>query len=110
MATTTGVCNFLADLSVKPKRSPILQTLAVSAEPATATTRWRRKKIERVDVEESQECRGKRKSRKDYSEEAKHMIRSEGSLEPRCSPLPLYIPEIDGVGLGLIMQYQRLGN
>ncbi|KAL5797245.1 hypothetical protein ACOSQ2_002065 [Xanthoceras sorbifolium] len=91
MATTTGVCNFLADLSVKPKRSPILQTLAVSAEPATATTRWRRKKIERVDVEESQECRGKRKSRKDYSEEAKHMIRSEGGLEPRWSPLPLYI-------------------
>ncbi|KAK3183866.1 hypothetical protein Dsin_031152 [Dipteronia sinensis] len=150
MATTIGVCNlspvFRRDMksaSVKPKRrpSPILKSLAVSTEPAslaTATTSFAEKKkkssdqegetttkkIKRLlEVEESEEyCGGKRKSLKDYFEEAKSMmIRSDGdqprwftpiecgSEAPADSPLLLYIPGIDGLGLGLIMQQQRLG-
>ena len=109
---------------VKPKLpSPILKPLAVSAEKAsiaaTATTSFAEKKkssdqegettkkIKRLlDVEESEEyCGGKRKSLKDYFEEAKSMmIRSDGdqprwftpiecgSHAPADSPLLLYIP------------------
>ncbi|TXG54917.1 hypothetical protein EZV62_020173 [Acer yangbiense] len=148
MATTIGFCNlspvFRRDMksaSVKPKLpSPILKPLAVSAEQAsiaaTPTTSFAEKKkssdqegetskkIKRLlDVEESEEyCGGKRKSLKDYFEEAKSMmIRSDGdqpcwftpiecgSHAPADSPLLLYIPGIDGLGLGLIMQQQRLG-
>ncbi|KAK1568757.1 hypothetical protein Q3G72_028332 [Acer saccharum] len=126
---------------VKPKLpSPILKPLAVSAEQAsiaaTATTSFAEKKkssdqegettkkIKRLlDVEESEGyCGGKRKSLKDYFEEAKSMmIRSDGdqprwftptecgSHAPADSPLLLYIPGIDGLGLGLTMQQQRLG-
>ncbi|KAK0590385.1 hypothetical protein LWI29_026345 [Acer saccharum] len=134
MATTIGFCNlspvFRRDMKsayVKPKLpSPILKPLAVSAEQAsiagfaaTATTSFAEKKkssdqegeptkkIKRLlDVEESEEyCGGKRKSLKDYFEEAKSMmIRSDGgqprwftpiecgSHAPADSPLLLYIP------------------
>ncbi|KAK2666066.1 hypothetical protein Ddye_004640 [Dipteronia dyeriana] len=141
MATTIGVCIlspvFRRDMksaSVKPKRTsrPILKRLAL----ATATTSFaekkkssnqegeKTKKIKRLlEVEESEEyCGGKRKSLKDYFEEAQSMmIRSDGdqprwftpiecgSHTPADSPLLLYIPGIDGLGLGLIMQQQRLG-
>uniref|UniRef100_A0A6N2M9U4 Serine aminopeptidase S33 domain-containing protein n=1 Tax=Salix viminalis TaxID=40686 RepID=A0A6N2M9U4_SALVM len=64
-----------------------------------------------------------RKSLKDYFEESKDLIGSEGGGggPPRwfspldCgsrldnSPLLLYLPGIDGVGLGLIMHHQSLG-
>ncbi|XP_037494798.1 acyltransferase-like protein At3g26840, chloroplastic [Jatropha curcas] len=61
-----------------------------------------------------------RKSLKDYFEESKDLIRSDGSpprwLSPlECgsrldkSPLLLYLPGIDGVGLGLIRQHHSLG-
>ncbi|XP_020533577.1 acyltransferase-like protein At3g26840, chloroplastic isoform X3 [Jatropha curcas] len=61
-----------------------------------------------------------RKSLKDYFEESKDLIRSEGGpprwLSPlECgsrldkSPLLLYLPGIDGVGLGLIRQHHSLG-
>ncbi|KAF2322938.1 hypothetical protein GH714_032222 [Hevea brasiliensis] len=61
-----------------------------------------------------------RKSMKDYFEESKDLIRSDGG-PPRwfspleCgsrldkSPLLLYLPGIDGVGLGLIKQHYSLG-
>ncbi|GMP29998.1 hypothetical protein CsSME_00004862 [Camellia sinensis var. sinensis] len=61
-----------------------------------------------------------RLSLKDYFELSKDMIRSDGG-PPRwfspfeCgsrlngSPLLLFLPGIDGVGLGLILQHQRLG-
>ncbi|KAK3026746.1 hypothetical protein RJ639_042199 [Escallonia herrerae] len=59
-------------------------------------------------------------SLKDYFERSKDLIRSDGG-PPRWfspleygsrlngSPLLLFLPGIDGVGLGLIMQHQRLG-
>ncbi|XP_021643918.2 phytyl ester synthase 2, chloroplastic isoform X2 [Hevea brasiliensis] len=60
------------------------------------------------------------KSLKDYFEESKDLIRSDGGpprwfspLECRSrldnSPLLLYLPGIDGVGLGLITQHYSLG-
>ncbi|KAL5797246.1 hypothetical protein ACOSQ2_002066 [Xanthoceras sorbifolium] len=142
---TIGVCISLADLSPvfrrdmvsvskKLKRNPILKAFAVSTEqPSTAATaratrRFLEKKsssdegaetIRRVDVEESESEEGKRKSLKDYFDEAKEMIRSDGG-QPRwfspleCgshspdAPLLLYLPGLDGVGLGLTMHHQRL--
>ncbi|XP_020533536.1 acyltransferase-like protein At3g26840, chloroplastic isoform X2 [Jatropha curcas] len=61
-----------------------------------------------------------RKSLKDYFEESKDLIRSDSGpprwLSPlECgsrldkSPLLLYLPGIDGVGLGLVRQHQSLG-
>ncbi|CAK9175162.1 unnamed protein product [Ilex paraguariensis] len=58
---------------------------------------------------------------KDYFEQSKELVRSSDGGPPRwftpldCgsrlenSPLLLFLPGIDGVGLGLILQHQRLG-
>ncbi|XWS40540.1 hypothetical protein CRYUN_Cryun17cG0004300 [Craigia yunnanensis] len=66
------------------------------------------------EVEESKKCL------KDYFEECKEMIRSDGgpprwfspldcsSSSPDC-PLLLFLPGIDGTGLGLVMHHHRLG-
>ncbi|KAK9117648.1 hypothetical protein Sjap_016595 [Stephania japonica] len=68
---------------------------------------WDDSKIERLSV-------------KDYLERSKEMIRSDGG-PPRwfsplecgarwdSSPLLLYLPGLDGVGLGLVSHHQRLG-
>ncbi|KAL5864556.1 hypothetical protein ACOSQ3_002070 [Xanthoceras sorbifolium] len=144
---TIGVCisaalsqvfrqDMVSAASRKLKRNPLLKPFAVSTEqPSTAATAtatetrsFVKKKsssdegaerIRRVDVEESENEEGKRKSLKDYFDEAKEMIRSDGG-QPRwfspleCgshspdSPLLLYLPGLDGVGLGLTMHHQRL--
>ncbi|KAK4846223.1 hypothetical protein QYF36_014526 [Acer negundo] len=146
---TIGVCIFSApaDLSsvfrrhvvsasrkLFKLRNPFLKPLAVWTEEQTSTaatsTRTRNfveKKTssdddheERVDDVEESDSNYKRKSLKDYFDEAKELIRSDGG-QPRwfcpleCgshtpdSPLLLYLPGMDGVGLGLTMQHQRLG-
>ncbi|XP_044500993.1 acyltransferase-like protein At3g26840, chloroplastic isoform X2 [Mangifera indica] len=122
----------------KTKWSPILKPLAASTEQrarsSTARTKTARERrnsfVEKkssseegarfrgVKVEEERER--DRKSLRDYFVEAKDMIRSDGGpprwfspLECRShspdSPLLLFLPGMDGVGLGLITQHQRLG-
>ncbi|CAK7334093.1 unnamed protein product [Dovyalis caffra] len=74
-----------------------------------------------LERNESEENRS-RKNLKDYFDESKNLIRSDGGRGPPrwfsplyCgsrlddSPLLLYLPGIDGVGLGLIMHHQSLG-
>ncbi|KAI9177731.1 hypothetical protein LWI28_018557 [Acer negundo] len=109
------------------KRNLDLKRLAVSSEQETKKfvdnrRMWKKSGVEaeterRVNVEES-ERNGK--SLKAYFDEAKDFIRSDagpprwfsplesGSHTPD-SPLLLFLPGIDGVGLGLTMQHQRLG-
>ncbi|KAL5864554.1 hypothetical protein ACOSQ3_002068 [Xanthoceras sorbifolium] len=111
---TIGVCISLADLSPvfrrdmvsvskKLKRNPILKAFAVSTEqPSTAATaRATRRFLEK----------------KSSSDEGAETIRR---VDPRwfspleCgshspdAPLLLYLPGLDGVGLGLTMHHQRL--
>lgn len=76
-----------------------------------------------MKLEELEEEEVKRKSLKDYFDEAEVLIRSSsgGGSPPRwfspleCrlqledSPLLLYLPGLDGVGLGLVLQHQKLG-
>ncbi|KAH9743269.1 AB hydrolase-1 domain-containing protein [Citrus sinensis] len=150
MATIPASCIFSADLSAiyrrdktssfgERRRNPVLKRVAVTTEQTssnsgTAVTTSGRSFVQekaqrsseaeaetslrRVNVEGDWE--ESRKSLKDYFDEAKDMIRSDGG-PPRwfspleCgahspdSPLLLYLPGIDGVGLGLIMQHQRVG-
>ncbi|XP_031265805.1 acyltransferase-like protein At3g26840, chloroplastic isoform X2 [Pistacia vera] len=124
--------------SGKTKRSPILKRLAASTEqrpsPTTVRTKTARERSssfveKKSSSEEVERIRGvnvedeperNRKSFKDYFEEAKDMIRSDGG-PPRwfspleCgshapdSPLLLYLSGMDGVGVGLVTQHQRLG-
>ncbi|KAH7577148.1 hypothetical protein JRO89_XS01G0212400 [Xanthoceras sorbifolium] len=118
------------------KRNLDLKRLAVSTEQTSTSTTttgfaengrtWKKSTGEegdttrRVGVEVSEEPERNRKSLKDYFGEVKDLIRSDGGpprwfspLESRShtpdSPLLLFLPGIDGVGLGLIMQHQRLG-
>ncbi|KAK3183867.1 hypothetical protein Dsin_031153 [Dipteronia sinensis] len=115
------------------KRNLDLKRFAVSSEQATTSSTTTKKFVEngrmwkksgeesetarRVNVEES-ERNGK--SLKDYFDEAKDLIRSdaapprwfsplESGSHTRDSPLLLFLPGIDGVGLGLTTQHQRLG-
>ncbi|KAI9176404.1 hypothetical protein LWI28_002403 [Acer negundo] len=121
------------------KRNLDLKRFAVSSEQAStssSTTTKTKKFVEngrmwkksgeesettrRVNVEESEERERNGKSLKNYFDEAKDMIRSDAA-PPRWfsplesgshtsdSPLLLFLPGIDGVGLGLTMQHQRLG-
>ncbi|XP_024046197.1 acyltransferase-like protein At3g26840, chloroplastic isoform X6 [Citrus clementina] len=130
--------------SGKAKRNPMSKRLAVPT--ATATTRKiettsktmrsfveknsseleadtkQRIKLEKYSSESEEQEGNSRKWLKDYFDEAKDMIKSDGG-PPRwfspleCgshnrnsrSPLLLFLPGIDGVGLGLIRQHQRLG-
>ncbi|KAH9791708.1 AB hydrolase-1 domain-containing protein [Citrus sinensis] len=79
---------------------------------------------QRVNVREysEEESEGNGKSLKDYFDEAEDMIKSSSGGGPprwfsplecgshtRDSPLLLFLPGIDGVGLGLIRQHQSLG-
>ncbi|KAL5797251.1 hypothetical protein ACOSQ2_002071 [Xanthoceras sorbifolium] len=118
------------------KRNLDLKRLAVSTEQTSTSTTttgfaengrtWKKSTGEegdttrRVGVEVSEEPERNRKSLKDYFGEVKDLIRSDGGpprwfspLESRShtpdSPLLLFLPGFDGVGLGLIMQHQRLG-
>ncbi|KAK9108567.1 hypothetical protein Syun_024578 [Stephania yunnanensis] len=82
-------------------------TTVVSTNPQKAPKDWDDSKIERLSV-------------KDYLERSKELIRSDGG-PPRwfsplecgarweSSPLLLYLPGLDGVGLGLVSHHQRLG-
>ncbi|KAK0589667.1 hypothetical protein LWI29_017054 [Acer saccharum] len=121
------------------KRNLDLKRFAVSSEQASTssstTTKtkkfvengrmWKNSREEsetarRVNVEESEERERNGKSLKNYFDEAKDMIRSdagpprwfsplESGSHTNDSPLLLFLPGIDGVGLGLTMQHQRLG-
>lgn len=130
--------------SWKAKRNPMSKRLAVSTATATTgqietTSTTMRSFVERnssqLEAESKQRIKlekysseqegNSRKWLKDYFDEAKDMIKSDGG-PPRwfspleCgphnrssrSPLLLFLPGfegIDGVGLGLIRQHQRLG-
>ncbi|XVE67639.1 hypothetical protein DITRI_Ditri09bG0004300 [Diplodiscus trichospermus] len=73
-----------------------------------------------ANPEEIPEVEEGKKRLKDYFEECKEMIRSDGgpprwfsplecsSSSPDC-PLLLFLPGIDGTGLGLIMHHHKLG-
>ncbi|KAK1567332.1 hypothetical protein Q3G72_010977 [Acer saccharum] len=121
------------------KRNLDLKRFAVSSEQAStssSTTTKKKKFVEngrmwknsreegetarRVNVEESEERERNGKSLKNYFDEAKDVIRSdagpprwfsplESGSHTNDSPLLLFLPGIDGVGLGLTMQHQRLG-
>ncbi|KAL5717430.1 hypothetical protein ACHQM5_010432 [Ranunculus cassubicifolius] len=89
-------------------------TIAVSAAKEIKET-TRRSTLKALDNTVIQ-----RLSVKDYLERSKELIRSDGGpprwfspLESReqwsNSPLLLYLPGMDGVGLGLILHHQRLG-
>ncbi|KAK2666065.1 hypothetical protein Ddye_004639 [Dipteronia dyeriana] len=144
---TIGVCLFSAPADFSPvfRRhvvsasgklvklwNPFLKPLAVWTEeqPSTAATTTTTRNFvekktssddeERVDDVEESDSYKRRKSLKDYLDEAKELIRSDGGqphwfcpIECGChtpdSPLLLYLPGMDGVGLGLTMQHQRLG-
>ncbi|XP_024951390.1 phytyl ester synthase 2, chloroplastic-like isoform X2 [Citrus sinensis] len=124
--------------SGKSKRNQILKRrLAVSNEQAQASTASRSTAATRSFAHNELEAETKRrvsvdeycsegngKRLKDYFDEAERMIRSSSSSDggpPRwfspleCgphsphSPLLLFLPGIDGVGLGLIRHHQRLG-
>ncbi|TXG54919.1 hypothetical protein EZV62_020175 [Acer yangbiense] len=121
------------------KRNLDLKRFAVSSEQAStssSTTTKTKKFVENgrmwknsreesetargVNVEESEERERNGKGLKNYFDEAKDMIRSdagpprwfsplESGSHTHDSPLLLFLPGIDGVGLGLTMQHQRLG-
>ncbi|GAV75889.1 DAGAT domain-containing protein/Abhydrolase_6 domain-containing protein, partial [Cephalotus follicularis] len=126
----------LTSASGKVKGPKRIQTrrLAVSTEQVstggeTATNSGRlekRKRVEegttplRSDANPDGLEEGERKSLKDYFEEAKDLIRSDGGpprwfsplecgAQSTKSPLLIYLPGIDGVGLGLIRHHQGLG-
>ncbi|RVX06733.1 Acyltransferase-like protein, chloroplastic [Vitis vinifera] len=89
------------------------------------TERGRFKKMSEADMiskhfDNSDVAKLEQRSLKDYFEQSKDLIRSDGG-PPRwfsplecgsrldSSPLLLFLPGIDGVGLGLILHHQRLG-
>ncbi|KAK1567724.1 hypothetical protein Q3G72_015808 [Acer saccharum] len=108
--TRTGACLFSAGLL--PVFRPSRRYAAVKTSASFATN-GRLVKNNNVEF--------KRKELKDYFEESKDMIKTDGG-PPRWfsplesgshshdSPLLLYLPGIDGTGLGLIRQHQLLGN
>ncbi|KAJ0053590.1 hypothetical protein Pint_03058 [Pistacia integerrima] len=133
----------MTSTSGKPKGNPNIKPVALWTEerpPATTTLRTqtttsrRRSFVEEekkksseegetikiLKEEELEEDERKRKSLKNYFDEAKNMVRSD-SGPPRwfspleCeshtsdSPVLFYLPGIDGVGLGLIRQHELLG-
>ncbi|KAK2666063.1 hypothetical protein Ddye_004637 [Dipteronia dyeriana] len=130
------ICRDVTSASGNLKWNLDLKRFAVSSEQAsTSSTKtkkfaengrmWKksgeeRETARRVNVEGSEERERNGKSLKDYFDEAKDMIRSDaapprwfsplesGSHTPH-SPLLLFLPGIDGVGLGLTTQHQRLG-
>ncbi|GAY65760.1 hypothetical protein CUMW_243500 [Citrus unshiu] len=130
-------CRDTTPSSGKSKRNQILKRrLAVSNEQAQASTASRSTAATRSFAHNELEAETKRrvsvdeycsegngKRLKDYFDEAERMIRSSSSDggPPRwfspleCgphsphSPLLLFLPGIDGVGLGLIRHHQRLG-
>ncbi|GMP34966.1 hypothetical protein CsSME_00007616 [Camellia sinensis var. sinensis] len=130
MAAATGAGLFSAVLSpaagrFKFKRKvPVSATVTPTQPPAfTVSDNGRLHEAATVDKRsDSSEAmpEDQRLSLKDYFELSKDMIRSDGG-PPRwfspfeCgsrlngSPLLLFLPGIDGVGLGLILQHQRLG-
>ncbi|XP_057437571.1 phytyl ester synthase 2, chloroplastic-like isoform X1 [Lotus japonicus] len=75
---------------------------------------------EGMEEEETEKVKQRRSGWKDYFEQAKELIKPDGG-PPRwfspleCgsrldnSPLLLFLPGIDGVGLGLILHHQKLG-
>ncbi|KAH9791719.1 AB hydrolase-1 domain-containing protein [Citrus sinensis] len=130
-------CRDTTPSSGKSKRNQILKRrLAVSNEQAQASTASRSTAATRSFAHNELEAETKRrvsvdeycsegngKRLKDYFDEAERVIRSSSSDggPPRwfspleCgphspqSPLLLFLPGIDGVGLGLIRHHQRLG-
>ncbi|KAJ9683194.1 hypothetical protein PVL29_018968 [Vitis rotundifolia] len=89
------------------------------------TERGRFEKMSEADMiskhfDNSDVAKLEQRSLKDYFEQSKDLIRSDGG-PPRwfsplecgspldSSPLLLFLPGIDGVGLGLILHHQRLG-
>ncbi|KAK0588553.1 hypothetical protein LWI29_002521 [Acer saccharum] len=107
--TRTGACLFSAGLL--PVFRPSRRYAAVKTSASFAAN-GRLVKNNNVEF--------KRKELKDYFEESKDMIKTDGG-PPRWfsplesgshshdSPLLLYLPGIDGTGLGLIRQHQLLG-
>ncbi|KAI8019104.1 Acyltransferase-like protein [Camellia lanceoleosa] len=130
MAAATGAGLFSAVLSPAAGRFKFKRKVSVSAtvtptQPPAFTVSDNGRLHEATTVSKRSESsdampEDQRLSLKDYFELSKDMIRSDGG-PPRwfspfeCgsrlngSPLLLFLPGIDGVGLGLILQHQRLG-
>ncbi|ESR60234.1 AB hydrolase-1 domain-containing protein [Citrus sinensis] len=102
-----------------PKRNFVEKESSEAAASSTATA-VKSKTTSTGTTYLSEESEGNRKSLKDYFDEAKDMIKADGA-PPRwfspleCgshspdAPLLLFLPGIDGVGVGLTRQHQRLG-
>ncbi|KAL7190168.1 hypothetical protein ACSBR2_022446 [Camellia fascicularis] len=130
MAAATGAGLFSAVLSPAAGRFKFKRKVSVSAtvtptQPPAFTVSDNGRLHEAATVSKRSDSseampEDQRLSLKDYFELSKDMIRSDGG-PPRwfspfeCgsrlngSPLLLFLPGIDGVGLGLILQHQRLG-
>lgn len=137
MAAATGPC--FAGISVFRRGAPAASTAsfrpstqrsAVSAAESPAPDLVANRRFENVPEAVKllparkilEEDEGERMSVRDYFEQAKVLIGSDGGRGPprwfsplECkskmekSPLLLYLPGFDGVGLGLILQHQKLG-
>ncbi|KAI9120365.1 hypothetical protein K1719_007398 [Acacia pycnantha] len=103
----------------------VIKRLAVSVNEVPATRSVEKRGLEKEEIEwrEEEEGKGERRETggwKAYFEDSKELIKSEGGpprwFSPLCggsrpnnSPLLLFLPGIDGVGLGLISNHQKLG-
>ncbi|KAI4350464.1 hypothetical protein L6164_004917 [Bauhinia variegata] len=137
MAASTGTCIFSGGFSLVFRRDEVKVStrylksdripnkawrLAVSVDQVPATsTNSAKKEEETVNIERPlAAAEDRRSSIKDYFEHSKDFIKSDGG-PPRwfspleCAyrlndaPLLLFLPGIDGVGLGLILHHQKLG-
>ncbi|PIA26035.1 hypothetical protein AQUCO_10000006v1 [Aquilegia coerulea] len=124
-----GVSLFTTRITHRKKRL-VAGKFKVSSISVKQSTESKRKQVEKQSVTKEtttttipkafDESEIEQLSVKDYLERAKEMIKSDGG-PPRwfspleCgarwnhSPLLLFLPGVDGIGLGLIMNHQRLG-
>ncbi|XP_028771380.1 acyltransferase-like protein At3g26840, chloroplastic [Neltuma alba] len=96
------------------------QRLAVSVGNVPAMRSTEKRRLEKEENERKEKGKTRKSGWKDYIEQSKELIKSDGG-PPRWfsplhggsrlnnSPLLLYLPGIDGVGLGLILHHQKLG-